>query len=109
MGIAGAVLAAAGLVGALAVPLVGLPGAFPVLLGAALVLWLVGAGTAAASLAPPRPAEGFAALTAGVVGWPMLFAYGLSPLWGALALACGVVVAGGLRRMRPSGPVRWRR
>ena len=106
---AGAALAAAGMAGALAVPLAGLPGAFPVLLGAALVLWLVGAGTAAACVAPPRRGVGLAALAAGVLGWPMLLVYGLAPLWGVLAAACGVAVAArgdrdGAVGRRGSGP-----
>ena len=99
MRVAGAVLAAAGVVGALAVPLLGLPTAFPVLLGAAAVLWLVGMGTAAACVAPPRRAAGLAALAAGLLGWPMLLVYGLAPLWGVAAAACGVVVA--VRSARP--------
>jgi hypothetical protein len=90
---AGAALAAAGLAAALARPLLGLPGAFPVLLAAALVLWLVGAAAAAACLAPPRRAPGLAALGAGLLGWPVVLAYGLAPLWGVLAAACGLVVA----------------
>ncbi len=93
MRVAGAILALAGLVGAAALPLLGRPGAFPLLLLAALVLWLVGAATAAACLAPPRRVPGLAALGAGLLGWPLLLLYGLSPLWGVLAAACGVVVA----------------
>lgn len=99
MRIAGAVLAAAGIAGALAVPVLGFPGAFPVLLGAALVLWLVGAGTAAASLAPPRPVPGLAAAAAALLGWPMLAVPGLGPLWGGVAALCGVVVAAGRVRI----------
>lgn len=86
---AGAALAAAGLAAAPASPLLGLPGAFPVLLGAALVLWFVGLAAAAACLAPPRRAPGLAALGAGVLGWPVVLAYGLSPLWGLLATGAG--------------------
>jgi hypothetical protein len=93
MRLAGVALATAGVVGALAVPLLGLPEAFPVLLGAALALWLVGAGAAAACVAPPRRVPGLAALAAGLLGWPLLLVYGLAPLWGVLATACGVVVA----------------
>lgn len=102
MRIAGGVLAAAGLVAALAVPVLGFPGAFPVLLGAALVLWLVGAGAAAASLAPPRPTAGLAAGAAALLGWPVLLTPGLSPLWGALAALCGVAVAVGRVRIGSS-------
>jgi len=90
---AGVVLAVAAVVGALAVPLLGLPGAFPVLLVAALILWLVGAAVAALCVAPPRRAQGLAALGAALLGWPMLLVYGLSPLWGGLAALCGVAVA----------------
>ena len=93
MGVAGALLACAGVAGALAVPLLGLPGAFPVLMAAALVLWLVGAGTAAACVAPPRKGPGLAALAAGILGWPMLLLYAVAPLWGLLAAGCGLVVA----------------
>jgi hypothetical protein len=93
MRITGAVLALAGLVGGAALPLLGTPGAFPLLLPAALVLWLVGAATAAACLAPPRRTPGLAALGAGLLGWPLLLLSGLAPLWGALAAGCGVAVA----------------
>jgi hypothetical protein len=93
MRVAGAVLALAGLVGAVALPVLGRPGAFGLLLLAALVLWIVGAATAAACLAPPRRTPGLAALGAGLLGWPLLVLYGLSPLWGLMAAACGVVVA----------------
>jgi hypothetical protein len=89
---AGAALVLAGLAGAAALPLLGRPGAFGILLLCALALWLVGAGTAAACLAPPRRAAGLAALGAGLLGWPLLLLYGLSPLWGLLAAACGAVV-----------------
>jgi len=98
---AGIVLAVAGIAGALAVPLLGIPGAFVVLLASALVLWLVGAVTAAACVAPPRRAAGAAALAAGLFGWGVLLVYGLAPLWGALAAACGVVVS---LRARRAGP-----
>jgi len=101
---AGATLAAAGLAGALAVPLLGLPGAFPVLLACALVLWLAGAGAAAACVAPPRRAAGMAAVAAGLLGWALLLVYGLAPLWGTLAAACGVVVARTSRRAAPPTP-----
>ena len=99
MRIAGGVLVAAGIAGALAVPVLGFPGAFPVLLGAALVLWLVGAGAAAASLAPPRLTVGLAAVGAALVGWPVLLVPGLAPLWGSLAALCGVLVAAGRVRI----------
>ena len=92
MRVAGVVLALAGLVGAAALPLLGRPGAFPLLMLSALVLWLVGAPTAAACLAPPRRVPGLAALGAGLLGWPLLLVYGLAPLWGLLAAACGAVV-----------------
>jgi len=100
MRVAGGVLAAAGLAGALAMPLLGSPGAFPVLLGAAVVLWLVGAGAAAACVAPSRPACGLAALAAGLLGWALILVYALAPLWGVAAAACGVVVATGRLRAR---------
>ena len=108
MRIAGGVLVAAGLAGALAVPLLGFPGAFPALLGAAVVLWLVGAGTAAACLAPPRRTEGIAAVCAALLGWPLLLVVALAPLWGLAAAASGLAVIGlpGLRRdARLSGGV----
>jgi hypothetical protein len=95
MRVAGGALVAAGLVGALAVPLLGLPGAFPVLLAAAVVLWLVGAGVAAASLAPPRRTVGIAAICAALLGFPLLLLFAFAPLWGAAAGACGLVVATG--------------
>lgn len=95
MRVAGSVLAAAGVTGALAVPLLGLPGAFPVLMGASLVLWLVGAGAAAACVAPPRRVPGIAALAAAALGWAVMLSYALAPVWGTLAAACGVVVAVG--------------
>jgi hypothetical protein len=97
------VLAALGLAGAAAVPALGLPGAFPALLVLALGLWLVGAGTAAAALAPARRTAGLAALGAALLGWPLLLLYGLAPLWGLLAAACGAVV---FRAARPEGR-RW--
>lgn len=93
MRLAGALLVTAGLTGAAAPALVGFPGAFMPLLVAALLLWLTGIGTAAASLSPPRPLAGVAALSAGLLGWPLLLASGLAPLWGALAAICGMVVA----------------
>ena len=95
MRIAGGVLAAAGAVGALAVPLLGFPGAFPVLLGAAVILWLVGVGAAAACVAPPRRTSGLAALSAGFLGWALVLVYALAPLWGVAAAACGA--GGGVR------------
>ncbi len=100
MRVAGGVLATAGVAGALAGPLLGFPGAFPVLLGAAVVLWLVGAGAAAACVAPPRRAPGLAALAAGFLGWALVLVYALAPLWGVVAAACGVVVATGRLRAR---------
>lgn len=101
MRIAGGVLVAAGAVGALAVPLLGFPGAFPVLLGAAVILWLVGVGAAASCVAPPRRASGLAALSAGFLGWALVLVYALAPLWGVAAAACGVVVvASGRLRAR---------
>jgi hypothetical protein len=104
MRVAGIVLTGAGVTGALAVPLLGLPAAFPLLLGSAVVLWFVGAGAAAACVAPPRRAPGLAALAAGLLGWPVLLVYGLAPVWGVLAAACGVAVARGSRREDlPSG------
>jgi hypothetical protein len=103
---AGLVLTAAGASGAIAVPLLGLPGAFPVLLGAALVLWIGGAATAAWCVAPPRRSSGFAALAAALLAWPLTLRYGLAPLWGVLAAICGVVVIvksnGSHRRRRGS-------
>lgn len=89
---AGAALVLAGLVGAAALPLLGRPGAFLLLLLSALVLWFTGAAAAAACLAPPRRAAGLAALGAGLLGWPLVLLYGLSPLWGLMAAACGAVV-----------------
>ncbi len=100
MRVVGGVLAAAGVAGAVAVPLLGFPGAFPVLLGAAVLLWLVGAAAAAACVAPPRRVSGVAALAAGLLGWGLILAYALAPLWGVAAAACGVVVATGRRRAR---------
>jgi hypothetical protein len=97
MRVAGGLIVAAGVAGALAVPVLGLPGAFGVLLASALVLWFVGAVTAAACVAPPRPAIAAAAIGAGLLGWAVLLLYGLAPLWGALAAACGAVVAVGPR------------
>lgn len=100
MRVAGVVLLIAGLVGAAARPLAGMPAAFSLLLAAALVLWLVGAATAAACLAPLRRGAGLAAAGAALLGWPLLLAYPLAPLWGVLAAACGLVVAmpDGVRR-----------
>jgi hypothetical protein len=101
MGAVGVVLAAAGAAAALAVPLLGLPGAFPVLLGAALVLWLVGTAAAAWCVAPPRRASGLAALAAALLGWPLVLVFWLAPVWGGLAVACGVVVTA-RRHPRPA-------
>lgn len=95
MRVAGGVLIAAGVVGALAVPVLGIPEALSVLLGASVVLWLVGAGVAAASLAPPRRTVGIAAIGAALLGWPLLLLVPLAPLWGVAAAACGAVVATG--------------
>jgi hypothetical protein len=93
MRVAGIVIAVAGLCGAIAGPVLGFPGAFAVLLVVAVVLWLVGIGVAAASLAPPRPVTGIAALVAALCGWPMIPAYSLAPAWGAVAAASGALVA----------------
>jgi len=106
MRVAGGVLAVAGLAGALAVPVLGFPGAFPVLLGAAVVLWLVGAGAAAACVAPARRTSGLAALAAGLLGWALILVYALAPLWGLAAAACGVVVATGRPRLGEGSPTR---
>ncbi len=93
MRIAGALLALAGVLAALARPLFGLPAGFPVLLGAALVLWLVGIGTGAASIAPLRRRVGLAALGAALMSWPTIMLFRLAPLWGGVAAICGLVVA----------------
>ncbi|MCB0871827.1 MAG: hypothetical protein H6531_10995 [Actinobacteria bacterium] len=93
--IAGGMLAIAGLGGALARPLLDIPGAFPVLGICALVLWFVGTATAASCLAPPRPISGAAAISAAVLAWPLLFVSGAAPLWGGLSLVCGVLIAAG--------------
>lgn len=90
---AGIALAMAGALAALARPLVGLPGAFPILLGAALVLWLVGIGAAAGAVAPPSRRIALAALGAAVMSWPTIVLFRLAPLWGAVAVVCGLVVA----------------
>ncbi len=104
MRVAGALIVVLGVVGAVALPILGLPGAFGVLLLAALTLWLVAVPTAAACLAPPRRIAGTAALGSGVLGWPLLLAYPLSPLWGALIAICGVVViADRIGWVRPRG------
>ncbi|MGE0597889.1 MAG: hypothetical protein AB7J35_12100 [Dehalococcoidia bacterium] len=92
MRIAGGVLTAFGILAAVAMPTVGLPGAFPILLGAALVLWFGGVATAAWCVAPGRLWPGLAALGAAALGWPLILFYGFAPLWGVLAAACGVVV-----------------
>ena len=92
MRVTGVLLAVAGVLGAIVVPLLGLPGAFPVLMGAALVLWIGGAATAASCVAPARPLAGLAALTAALLAWPLVLVYGLAPLWGALAAIAGVVL-----------------
>ncbi len=92
MRVAGWLIVLLGLVGALALPVFGLPGAFGVLLITALTLWLVATPTAAACLAPPRKPAGLAALGAGVLSWPLLVVYTFSPLWGSLIAVCGLVV-----------------
>lgn len=102
MRIRGTILTVAGVVGALAGPLLGWPGAFPVVSLVALALWLVGTTTAAVCLAPPRRTPGLAALAASLLGWPLVLLYGLAPLWGTLAAACGVLVAI-RRRLAPAG------
>lgn len=93
MRVGGTILTVAGVAGALAVPLLGLPGAFPVLLLVALVLWFVGTATAVACLAPLRRTSGMAALAASFLGWLVMFSYPLAPVWGGLAAGCGVLVA----------------
>ncbi len=97
----GAILVAAGIVGAAAVPLLGFPGAFALLMVAAVLLWFVGIAAAAACLAPARPVQGTSALMAAVLGWPLVLLYGTAPLWGLLAAACGGAVSGVF-------PARWR-
>ncbi len=89
---AGSALAAAGLTGAVAVPAMGVPDAFGVLLPVALVLWFVGVGAAVGCLAPLRPLAVAGALGAAALAWPALLRYGLAPLWGALAAVCGAMV-----------------
>lgn len=92
MRIPGVVLVLAGALAAVARPLFGLPGGFPILLGAALVLWLVGIGTGAASIAPSHRRAGLAALCAALMSWPTVLLFRLAPLWGAVAAVCGLVV-----------------
>ncbi len=92
MRVTGVMLAVSGAVGAIVVPVLGLPGAFPVLMAAALVLWIGGTATAASCVAPPRPLAGLAALTAALLAWPLVLFYGLAPLWGALAATSGVML-----------------
>lgn len=94
MRVVGCILTVTGLLGALAVPVLGFPGSFPVLVAAAVILWFVGTGAAAACLAPARLVPGVAALAAALLGWPIVMIYGLAPLWGLLAVACGVLVTG---------------
>lgn len=100
MRFAGGLMVIAGIAGALAVPLMGTPGAFAVLSVCAMVLWFTGAITAAACVAPPRRAAGIAAIAGGLLGWPLLLVYGLAPLWGLLAAAGGVTVIA--RRTAPA-------
>jgi hypothetical protein len=90
----GAILATAGIVGATSVPLLGFPGAFALLMAAALVLWFAGIAAAAVCLAPARPVQGTAGLMAAMLGWPLVLLYGTAPLWGLLAAACGGAVSG---------------
>jgi hypothetical protein len=92
MRVVGVVLTAAGTLAAIVVPILGLPGAFPVLMGAALVLWFGGVATAAWCVAPQRLPSGLAALAAAILAWPLILVYGLAPLWGALAATSGLVL-----------------
>jgi len=97
--VAGVVIVLAGVAGTVAVPALGLPGAFPVLMLAALVLWFTGVGTAAGCVVPARPRAGVSALVAAVMAWPLIVLHGQAVLWGAVATGCGLVVA--LDRGRP--------
>jgi hypothetical protein len=102
MRVVGAILVVAGALGALAVPLLGFPGAFPILAAVAVLLWFVGTGAAAACVAPARVLPGIAALMAALLGWPLMLIYGLAPLWGVLVAACGILVTGIFPRGRGS-------
>jgi hypothetical protein len=93
MRVLGIILGMAGILGAVASPLLGFPGSFAVLMPVAVVLWFVGIAATAVSLAPARPLRGIAAAVAAICGWFLLFVYGFAPLWGITAAACGVVVA----------------
>lgn len=93
MRVVGCTIAVLGVAAAAALGVLGVPAAYPVLLVCSLALWLVGIGAAAASLAPPRPVVGTAAAVAAVSAWPILLLQELTPLWGAIATMCGVVVA----------------
>ncbi len=90
----GVILIVANLLGTIAVPVLGVPSAFLVLGVAALILWFVGIGAAAACVVPARPRQGIAALIAATLGVPMILAYGFAPLWGATGAICGLVVMG---------------
>jgi hypothetical protein len=90
----GAILVAAGILGVVAVPLLGFPGAFALLMVAAVLLWFVGIAAAAACLAPARPVQGAAAAGAAACGWPLVLAYGIAPLWGLVAACCGLIAMG---------------
>lgn len=101
---AGGVIAGAGLVGALVVPVAGFPAAFSVLSAVALVLWFVGVATAAGCLVPARPRCGSAALVAAALAWPLAIAPVRSSVWGTMAAVCGLAVALDVDRLW-----RWRR
>ncbi|MGE3075955.1 MAG: hypothetical protein AB7N24_08720 [Dehalococcoidia bacterium] len=104
MRIAGGMLTVFGVAAALAMPLLGLPAAFPVLMLAALLLWFTGVGTAAWCIAPLRRWPGLGALAAAALAWPVVLFYGFAPLWGIAAAACGVVVMLKSGASRQTGP-----
>jgi hypothetical protein len=90
----GGIIIAASVIGIIAVPVMGVPSAFLALGVAALVLWFVGIGAAAACVVPARPQQGIAALIAAILGVPLILAYGLAPLWGVMSAVCGLLVMG---------------
>ena len=93
----GGLIALAGLAVALAVPVIGSPEGFRIILAGALVLWVTAAAVAAGCVVPARPAAAAAAV-AGLCGWASFAWFDAAPAFGALAAAAGALIA-----VRPGG------
>lgn len=98
---AGALIALAGAAVGLAVPVIGRPEGFWLLMLGAVVLWIAGAATAAGCVVPARPFAGTAAGLAALCAWGA-FAW-FDAAWAFRGVAA---VAGALVAAFPDGPQR---